>query len=263
MESNLQIFNNSEFGALEVLMIDGKPYFPATECAKILGYAKPHDAISRHCRYSAKHGVPHPQSRGKTIEVNFIPEGDLYRLITQSKLPGAERFESWVFDEVLPSIREHGAYITTEKLEQVMNDPDSWIDLMTKLKNERTLNAQLQLEAEENAPKVQLAEAITATNDTILVGEFAKILRGNGIEIGERRLYERLRKEGYLIKRPGRGQNVPTQLSMELGLFELEETVIPIGGGRTIVSKTPRVTGKGQRYFIERYLKEMPESRVG
>jgi len=106
----LQVFQNSEFGELGVLDIDGKPYFPATACAKKLGYGNPKDAIKRHCRWGVKHDLPHPQSPGKTLPMNFIPEGDLYRLITHSKLPSAERFESWVFDEVLPEIRKSGSY---------------------------------------------------------------------------------------------------------------------------------------------------------
>ena len=108
--NEMQVFQNSEFGELGVLEIEGKPYFPATACAKILGYAKPHNAISQHCRYSLKQGVPHPQNPSKVVEMNFIPEGDLYRLITHSKLPAAERFEKWVFDEVLPTIRRTGGY---------------------------------------------------------------------------------------------------------------------------------------------------------
>ncbi|MEY8232857.1 BRO family protein [Oscillospiraceae bacterium 50-16] len=108
--NEMQVFQNSEFGELGVLEVNGKPYFPATACAKILGYAKPHNAIAQHCRYSLKQGVPHPQNPGKVVEMNFIPEGDLYRLITHSKLPAAERFEKWVFDEVLPTIRRTGGY---------------------------------------------------------------------------------------------------------------------------------------------------------
>lgn len=108
--NELQIFQNTEFGELSVLEQDGKPYFPATACAKILGYANTKDAIIRHCRWVVKRDLPHPQNPGKTITMNFIPEGDLYRLITHSKLPSAERFETWVFDEVLPTIRRTGGY---------------------------------------------------------------------------------------------------------------------------------------------------------
>jgi len=108
--NDLQVFQNSEFGELGVLDINGKPHFLATACAKMLGYTKPHNAISQHCRCPLKQGVPHPQNPGKTLVMNFIPEGDLYRLIVHSKLPAAERFEKWVFDEVLPSIRRTGSY---------------------------------------------------------------------------------------------------------------------------------------------------------
>ena len=118
--NEMQVFQNSEFGSLGVLEINGKPHFPATACAKILGYAKPHNAIAQHCRYSLKQGVPHPQNPGKNVEMNFISEGDLYRLIVPSKLPAAERFERWVFDEVLPSIRQTGGYGNmAEALKQV------------------------------------------------------------------------------------------------------------------------------------------------
>lgn len=118
--NEMQVFQNSEFGSLGVLEINGKPHFPATACVKILGYAKPHNAIAQHCRYSLKQGVPHPQNPGKNVEMNFISEGDLYRLIVHSKLPAAERFERWVFDEVLPSIRQTGGYGNmAEALKQV------------------------------------------------------------------------------------------------------------------------------------------------
>lgn len=118
--NEMQVFQNSEFGSLGVLEINGKPHFPATACAKILGYAKPHNAIAQHCRYSLKQGVPHPQNPGKNVEMNFISEGNLYRLIVHSKLPAAERFERWVFDEVLPSIRQTGGYGNmAEALKQV------------------------------------------------------------------------------------------------------------------------------------------------
>jgi prophage antirepressor-like protein len=155
--NELQVFQNSEFGSLDVLMIGDKAYFPATECASILGYSKPHDAISRHCRYSVKRGVPHPQSADKTIEKIFIPEGDLYRLIARSNLPEAVRFEKWVFDEVLPSIRKHGAYVTAPTIDRILADPDFGIRLLTELKQEQTQNAALAAHNDELA--VQLNES--------------------------------------------------------------------------------------------------------
>ena len=261
MENTLQIFNNSEFGKLEVLTIDGKPHFPATECARILGYSNMKDAILRHCRWVVKHDLPHPQSQTKTIEVNFIPEGDLYRLIVRSNLPTAERFERWVFDEVLPSIRQTGAYLTPAAMEQLVNNPDALITALTAYKNEidahaetRAAKEQLQLEAEANKPKVLFADAVSASDTTILIGELAKILKGNGIDIGQNRLFRILRDDGFLIKRQGSDYNAPTQKSMELGLFKVKQTAIPHSDGHVTVVKTTKVTGKGQQYFIEKFL---------
>lgn len=158
MNNEIQIFNNSEFGALSVLMINDKAYFPATECAAILGYAKPHNAIAMHCRYSLKQGVPHPQNPNKTIEKTFIPEGDLYRLIIRSNLSGAIRFEHWVFDEVLPSIRKHGAYMTEATIDKIVADPDFGIRLLTQLKEEQAKNAKLAAQNEELAVRLNESE---------------------------------------------------------------------------------------------------------
>jgi len=149
MNNEMQIFNSSEFGALSVLMIDDKAYFPATECAIILGYAKPHNAIAMHCRYSLKQGVPHPQNPNKTIEKTFIPEGDLYRLIVRSNLPSAGHFEHWVFDEVLPSIRKHGAYMTAVTIDKILANPDFGIRLLTQLKEEQVKNTKLAAQNED------------------------------------------------------------------------------------------------------------------
>lgn len=106
---NYEIFKNDEFGQIRTVEVEGKPYFVASDIAKALGYKRPSDAVSAHCRYTVKHSISHPQSKNKIMEVNIIPEGDMYRLITNSELPSAEKFESWVFDEVLPTIRKHGA----------------------------------------------------------------------------------------------------------------------------------------------------------
>lgn len=153
MTNQLQTFRNSEFGELSVMQIDGKEYFPATECAKVLGYKDAINAIKQHCRGVVKHHLPHPQSPNKILEANFIPEGDLYRLIIRSKLPGAERFERWVFEEVLPTIRKHGAYVTPAKIDDILNDPDAWIKTLTVLKQERKERARLEV---ENAKKDQI-----------------------------------------------------------------------------------------------------------
>jgi prophage antirepressor-like protein len=155
MPNNIKIYESDEFGKLGILMIDGKPYFPASECAKTLGYAKPFNAVERHCRYTLKRGIPHPQSPGKEIEVCFIPEGDLYRLIIRSKLPAAERFETWVFDEVLPSIRQHGAYITNDILNRMKEDSEFTDKLLRRIADEQAKNSSLMNHVEALAPKAR------------------------------------------------------------------------------------------------------------
>ena len=181
MQNNIQIFENKEFGKLEVLMFEGQPFFPATECAIVLGYKKPHDAVSRHCRYSVKHGVPHPQSPDKVIEVNYIPESDLYRLIIRSKLPAAVRFEAWVCDEVLPSIRKHGAYLTAETLSKAIQDPSFLINVLSALQSEQEKNASLnktigaqELQIAEMKPKANYYDVVLQCKDAIPITVIAK-----------------------------------------------------------------------------------------
>jgi len=165
--NQIKQFYSEEFGSLSVLLIDGKPYFPATECAIMLGYSRPHNAIERHCRYSLKRGVPHPQNPGKAIEINFIPEGDLYRLIIRSKLPSAERFESFVFDTVLPSIRRFGAFIEQDTLEEMVANPEFTAALLEQLQIERTKNAEL-------APKASYYDRILQCKNVVPVSLIAK-----------------------------------------------------------------------------------------
>lgn len=195
-------------------------------------------------------------SIGRRQETTIINESGLYNVILRSDKPDAKKFKRWVTQEVLPSIRRHGAYVTPAKLEEIMNDPDAWIKVLTALKEERTAKEQLQLEATKNEPKVIFADAVSVSDGTILIGELAKILKGNGIEIGQNRLFERLRQDGYLIKRKGTDYNAPTQKAMELGLFRVKETAITHSDGHVTISKTTKVTGKGQQYFINLFLGE-------
>lgn len=193
---------------------------------------------------------------GGNQELTVVNESGLYNVILRSDKPEAKKFKRWVTHEVLPSIRRHGAYVTPAKLEEIMNDPDAWIKVLTALKEERTAKEQLQLEAAKNEPKVVFADAVSVSEGTILIGELAKILKGNGIEIGQNRLFERLRQNGYLIKRKGTDYNAPTQKAMELGLFRVKETAITHSDGHVTISKTTKVTGKGQQYFINLFLGE-------
>ena len=248
----IQVFNNIEFGEIRTAEIEGKPYFMATDIAKALGYSRPNDAISAHCRATVKHSTP---ISGKMQEVNFIPEGDVYRLIARSKLPQAEKFEKWVFDEVLPSIRKHGAYMTPQKIEEVLLNPDTIIKLATDLKAEREHRMALETKIEQDKPKTIFADAVSSSKTSILIGDMAKLLRQNGIEIGQKRLFDWLRNNGYLIKRKGSDWNMPTQRSVEMGLFEIKESTHLDGNGCNITTKTSKVTGKGQVYFINKFLK--------
>ena len=193
-------------------------------------------------------------SMGRRQQTNIVNESGLYNVILRSDKPEAKKFKRWVTHEVLPQISRHGAYITTSKLEEIMNDPDSWIKLLTALKEERQEKERLQLQVAQDKPKVVFADAVSVSDGTILIGELAKILKGNGIEIGQNRLFERLRQDGFLIKRKGTDYNAPTQKAMELGLFKVKETAITHSDGHVTISKTTKVTGKGQQYFVNYFL---------
>lgn len=254
-ENKMTIFSSAEFGAVRTMeTADGKVMFCGADIARALGYSNTSKAIKDHCRYVTKCYIPHPQSADKQIEMTFIPEGDIYRLITHSKLPNAERFETWVFDEVLPTIRKHGAYMTDNTLEKALTSPDFLIQLATNLKEEQAKRKALESRIEADKPKVIFADAVSASYTSILVGDLAKLLKQNGVKIGANRLFQWLRNNGYLISRKGTDWNMPTQKSMELGLFEVKETAVTHADGHSTVNRTPKVTGKGQQYFVNKFL---------
>lgn len=248
-------FDNSTFGKLPILMIDTKPHFGATEAATILGYSNPQKAIRDHCLEAGCtiRSVSYPSG---TKRKKFITEGNLYRLITHSHLPSAEKFESWVFDEVLPSIRKNGTYMTPQTIEQTLNDPDFIIRLAQRLKDEQEARRHAEGEVETMKPKALFADAVETSRNSILIGELAKLLKQNGIDIGQNRLFRWLREHGYLCQRGG-FSNTPTQKAMNLKLFEIKERVINNPDGSARVTRTTKVTGKGQIYFINKFLKEV------
>ena len=264
MQKNLQVFSNTEFGSIQVLDEDGVVLFNASETAKMLGYSNDRDAVSRHCRCVVKRDVPHPQSPNKTIEMNFIPEPDLYRLICGSRLESAMRFERWVFEEVLPTIRKHGAYLTPAKLEEALLNPDTIIKLAQALKDEQEKRAALEAQAEADRPKVLFADAASESKTSILIGNMAKLLRQNNVDIGQNRLFRWLRESGYLIKRQGSSYNMPTQAAMEKELFEVVERVYNLPDGSTRITRTVKVTGKGQVHLINKFIgsKEQEEGEA-
>lgn len=255
-EKRIISFNNELFGEIRTIRIENEPYFVATDIAKALGYKDTTNAIKQHCRWVVKHHIPHPQSKTKTLEVNIIPEGDMYRLIINSELPSAEKFERWVFDEVLPSIREDGAYMTNEALEKAINDPDWTIKLLTELKKERATKEKLKVEQEKNKPKLELANAIESSSSSILIAQLSKILNQNGVDIGQNRLFEWMRNNEYLIRKKRADHNTPTQKSMDLKVLEVSESTGIDKDGNTVIRQTPVVTGKGQIYFVNKILKE-------
>lgn len=258
MNNELQIFTNEQFGEIRTIEEGGKILFCGFDVATALGYAKPRNAILDHCRCALKRGVPHPQSPDKQIEMSFIPEGDVYRLIAHSKLPKAQEFESWVFDEVLPTIQKHGAYMTAQTIENALTSPDFLIQLATKLKEEQEARRALEAENAAMQPKALFADAVTASHTSILIGELAKILKQNGIDIGQNKLFERLRQDGYLMK-AGSSKNMPTQSAMEKGLFEIKESTKTEPNGSVRIMRTTKVTGKGQMYFVNLFLNKASE----
>ena len=257
-EFQLFDFENHKVRALS---LNGKAYFVGKDVAAVLGYAKTANAINKHVDVEDK-GVTKMMTPGGRQNIQIINESGVYSLIFSSKMPNAKKFKHWVTSEVLPSIRRHGAYMTDEKIEEVLTDPDTIIKLATQLKDERQqrlIEQQLRKDAEnqvhEMKPKALFADSVATSKSTILIGELAKILRGNGVDIGATRLFKWMRANGYLISRKGSDWNMPTQRAMDLGLFKIKETTINHSNGTTSISKTPKVTGKGQQYFINKFLK--------
>lgn len=249
--NEIQIFNNPNFGEIRTLEENGMVLFHGNDVAKALGYSNPRDALHRHCKGVVKRDAP---TEGGEQEMSFIPESDLYRLVFSSKLPKAEKFTDWVTSEVLPSIRKHGIYATQNTVEQMLADPDTAIKLLTTLKEERAARQALEVKVEEDKPKVLFADAVSVAKNSILIGELAKLIQQNGVNIGQNRLFSWMRDNGYLIKCKGNNYNLPTQRSMEMGLFEIKESCITHGDGHTTVARTTKVTGKGQLYFVEKFL---------
>lgn len=241
--NDLTIFNSNEFGEIRTVTIDGKPYFVATDVATALGYVNPRKAVNDHCKGVTKRDTP---TSSGVQQMSYINEGDLYRLIMKSKLPSAEKFESWVVDEVLPAIRKTGSY-------QMQAPQGKELLALAVLEAQKTIEAQT-AEIERMKPKEIFADAVAASRTSILIGDLAKLLRQNGAETGQRRLFDWLRGNGYLIKRKGSDWNMPTQRSMELGLFEVKESTVNNPDGSVRTNRTTKVTGKGQQYFINKFI---------
>ena len=269
-----------EGNKVRTLKINEEPYFVGKDVAEILGYALPTKAIQDHVdkedqRSEIVNKSQFFQNGTGFMNVDLITESGVYSLIFSSKLPKAKKFKRWVTSEVLPAIRKHGAYMTDEKIEEVLTDPDTIIKLATQLKDERQqrlIEQQLRKDAEnqvqEMKPKALFADAVTSSKSTVLIGDLAKMIKQNGVHylyvtvngttkklnMGPNNLFKWMRENHYLIARKGSDYNSPTQRSMLMELFEIKEKTIVHSDGHTTISKTPKVTGKGQQYFINLFL---------
>lgn len=183
----------------------------------------------------------------------YIQENIFYKLCMKADNEVARKFQDNVCDEILPSIRKYGMYATDE----LLDNPDLIIKMATRLKEEKAKNKELEDKMKEDKPKVLFAEAVSIAKNTILVREMAKLIKQNGIDMGEKRLFIWLRENGYLIKKIGTDYNMPTQRSMDLGLFEIKESPVLHSSGEIEISKTPKITGKGQQYFLNIFLKDI------
>ena len=253
MKLEVTTFRNPEFGEIRAVWINGAIWFVGKDSAMVLGYADAFGALKKHVDEEDKL-VCQIDSAGQKRDVTVINESGLYSLILSSKLPGAKRFKRWVTAEILPSVRTHGAYMTPEVIERTLTDPDYIIQLATTLKMEQQKRRALEEKVKADAPAVFFAEAVTGADTNILIRDMAKLLAQNGADIGGNRLYEVLRRDGYLIK-SGSDYNMPTQRAMELGLFFVKETP-RIAKEGAVIDRTTKVTPKGQKYFINRYAPE-------
>lgn len=261
----LKVFENPAFGKIRALTLGGEPWFVGNDVAKALGYGDGKscvNAVANHVDDEDK-GVTEMMTPGGKQNIRIINESGLYSLILSSKLDSAKAFKRWVTAEVLPAIRKTGGYIAgAEKM------TDAEIMAQAVLVANRTIEArdarirELEAKAKADAPKVLYADAVAASEGGMLIREFAKFLRDNGVDMGEKRLFEDMRKRGFLIKAEGRDRNTPTQRAMDMGLFTVKETVIqiPLLGAKT--RTTPLLTGKGKLYFMNLYLKERDAAPV-
>lgn len=242
--NEVQLFN-FENHEVRSLLISNEPWFVGKDVADVLGYADTNQAIRKHVDNEDRL-TRRFDGTGQSRDMTIINESGLYSLVLSSKLPSAKKFKRWVTSEVLPALRKTGQYQVKELSGQ---------ELMAKaLIEAQSVLAAKDKQIEEMKPKVVFADAVATSHTSILVGELAKILKQNGIEMGQKRLFAWLREKGYLIKRQSTDYNMPTQKAMELGLFEIKEGSYVNGSGVNITTKTPKITGKGQQYFINKFL---------
>lgn len=239
---------------VRTVVVDGEPLFVAKDVCEILDHSNPTKAVADLVDPDDLTSGEVIDSMGRTQVANLVTEAGLYSLVLGSRKAEAKSFKRWIVHEVLPSIRKHGGYLTAEKIEEALLNPDTIIRLATNLKEEQQKVRLLEEKRKEDAPKVLFADSVAASHTNILIGELAKILKQNGLDIGQNRLFEWLRQRGYLINRRGTDYNMPTQKAMEMELFIIKETTINKPDGSIHISKTVKVTGKGQVYFVNKLI---------
>lgn len=245
--NDLKIFENKEFGEIRTVVKDGEPWFVGKDVAEILGYSNTRDTLARRVDEEDK-GVANCDTLGGNQKLTVVNESGLYSLILSSKMPNAKKFKKWVTSEVLPSIRKNGGYIVGQ---ETMSDDELMARALQVAQN-KILERDKQIETMK--PKAIFADAVAASHTSILIGDLAKLISQNGVSIGQKRLFKWLRDNGYLIKREGSDRNMPTQRSMEMKLFEVKESTISNPDGSVRITRTPKVTGKGQQYFVNKFL---------
>lgn len=249
--NEIQTFDFDGSG-IRTLTIDDEPYFVGKDVAQVLGYKDTTNAMKAHVDLEDSRGWQITTPSGiQTMKV--INESGLYSLILGSKLPEAKRFKRWVTSEVLPALRKHGVYANAQTAEKLISDPDFLIRTFQALKEEREARRQLELQNAQMKPKALFAEAVETSSTSILIGDMAKLLRQNGVEVGQRRLFDWLRTNGWLMK-TGESRNMPTQKAMEKGYFEIRERTISNPDGSVRITKTTKVTGKGQVWLTNEFM---------
>lgn len=252
--TDIQIFSNPQFGEIRTLADEAnEPLFCAADVCKALGYANPRKAVADHVSEDDVTKRDIIDNLGRTQTASFVNESGLYSLIFGSKLDSAKAFKKWVTSEVLPTIRRHGVYATPQTIDNLLADPDNAIKVFQTLKEERQLRQIAEAKIKEDAPLVGFANALLTAKTSCLIGELAKIISQNGYPIGQNRLFEWLRDNGYLGKH-GERRNIPNQQYVEMGLFEIKKGVRSGNDGVLYETKTPKITVKGQQYFINKFL---------
>lgn len=254
--NELKLFENPEFGSVRTIEINNEPWFVMKDVCSALGLTTKH--ISDRLDEDEVNQIPLTDSIGREQLTYIVNEPGMYALVLRSDKPKAKDFKRWITHDVIPSIRKHGAYMTADTIKKAMQSPDFIIQLATELKAEQEKNRQLESKIEADKPKTVFADAVSVSHTSILIGDLAKLIRQNGCEIGQKRLFQWMRDNGYLMK-SGSSYNMPTQYSMERGWFEIKETTVTHSDGHTTISKTPKVTGRGQIYFINLFVGKRAE----